>query len=152
MNQLELKIPPLMWLVVFLTLEYITARAFCYIPPETPYSGFAALIGFGALAIGVLAIVNFLKAQTTLNPMNPDQASSLVTSGIFQYSRNPMYLGLLLILIAWGIQLSCLLSLFIALLFIPCMNRLQIVPEEQHLESKFGEQYRDYQSKVRRWI
>lgn len=105
---------------------------------------------FGTL-VGLAGIVSFAKARTTVNPHNPHKASCLVTSGVYRFSRNPMYLGLVMLLIAAFIYLSALSSLIMIPLFIFYMNNFQIGPEEDVLEALFGEEYRQYCDQVRRW-
>ena len=87
-----------------------------------------------------------------MNPMKPDPTSSLVVSGIYRYTRNPMYLGFLLILLAWAVALSNALALVSLLAFVLYMNRFQIVPEERMLASRFAQDYAEYRARVRRWI
>jgi protein-S-isoprenylcysteine O-methyltransferase Ste14 len=87
-----------------------------------------------------------------MNPMKPDPTSSLVVSGIYRYTRNPMYLGFLLILLAWAAALSNLLALVSLLAFVLYMNRFQIVPEERILASRFAQDYAEYRARVRRWL
>ena len=87
-----------------------------------------------------------------MNPMKPDPTSSLVVSGIYRYTRNPMYLGFLLILLAWAAALSNLLALVSLLAFVLYMNSFQIVPEERILSSRFAQDYAEYRARVRRWL
>ncbi|MFT4650357.1 MAG: protein-S-isoprenylcysteine O-methyltransferase Ste14 [Flavobacteriales bacterium] len=94
----------------------------------------------------------FRQSKTTVNPLKPDRASALVTGGIYRFSRNPMYVGFVLFLMAWAIQLSVLWPFIGPVLFIVYMNRFQIAPEERVMESKFGDEYLLYKNKVRRWL
>jgi len=105
----------------------------------------------GVVLIGV-GIASFRRAGTTVNPMKPDSASSLVVSGIYRLTRNPMYLGFLLVLIGWAIFLSNALAFLFLPAFILYMNRFQIEPEEKALTSLFGQQFVAYTSRVRRWL
>jgi protein-S-isoprenylcysteine O-methyltransferase Ste14 len=105
----------------------------------------------GAMIIG-LGVVAFSRAKTTVNPMKPDSASSLVVTGIYGVTRNPMYLGLFVILIGWAIFLSNALGFVCLALFILYMNRFQIEPEERALASLFGKDFAAYRSRVRRWL
>ena len=84
--------------------------------------------------------------------MQPQQTSELVTTGIYRLSRNPMYLGLLLVLTSWGIYLSNFLVLAVLPLFIFYITKFQIIPEERVMREKFGESFQDYKQSVRRWI
>jgi protein-S-isoprenylcysteine O-methyltransferase Ste14 len=105
----------------------------------------------GAMIIG-LGVVAFRRAKTTVNPMKPDSASSLVVTGIYGVTRNPMYLGLFVILIGWAIFLSNALGFVCLALFILYMNRFQIEPEERALAFLFGKDFAAYRSRVRRWL
>jgi len=102
--------------------------------------------------VGLAAILNFRKHKTTVNPTKPEASSSVVTSGIYRFSRNPMYLAMLLALISLAYFLQHLASLPVILIFIAYMTRFQIIPEEKMLTRLFGQQYIDYQMKVRRWL
>lgn len=109
------------------------------------------LAGTGAF-ISVSAVVSFRKARTTVNPTAPEECSSLVISGVYKMTRNPMYLGLLIFLLAWGLFLSNLYSLVLSAGFVLYMNRLQIQPEERALEACFGAEFLAYKNRVRRWL
>ena len=108
-----------------------------------------AVVGVVLVLVGGLA---FIKANTTVNPMCPENASVLVTSGSYSFSRNPMYLGGLLMLLAWGLYLESIPSFLMLPIFCWYITKTQILAEEQALENKFGERYRVYKLKVRRWI
>ena len=108
-----------------------------------------ALLGALTCLAGVVA---FRRAKTTVNPMKPDTTSSLVISGIYRYTRNPMYLEFLLLLMAWAAALSNVLTLVSLLAFVLYMNRFQIVPEERMLASRFVQGYAEYRAGVRRWL
>jgi protein-S-isoprenylcysteine O-methyltransferase Ste14 len=104
-----------------------------------------AFYGFaGALA--------FKKAATTVNPLRPEKASSLVSSGIYRVSRNPMYAGLALFLTAWAVYLSSAWAYLGVIGFVLYINRFQIAPEERALLKIFRSEYEHYQAKVRRWL
>jgi protein-S-isoprenylcysteine O-methyltransferase Ste14 len=109
------------------------------------------LIASGFL-IAFKGVVEFKRSSTTVNPLSPEKASELVTSGVFQHSRNPMYLGMVIVLIANGIYLgSPWLALVIAGFFL-FINRFQIVPEERAMRDLFGESFQEYRTKVGRWL
>ena len=110
-----------------------------------------SFIGLGLL-FDIISVITFIKQQTTINPINIDRTSELVTNGLYQISRNPMYLGLALVLIGWAILLGNPLNLIPFVLFIFIITTLQIKPEESVLESKFGDTYDNYRKHVRRWI
>ena len=108
-----------------------------------------ALVG-GMVAMG--AGIRFRRANTTVNPLKPQAASSLVKTGIYRYTRNPMYLGLLFLVVAWAVLLSSPFALLGPVAFVSYMGRFQIVPEERALSALFGAEYAAYQSRVRRWL
>lgn len=147
-----LKLPPPVVLLVMLggmyTLStYWPVWSFSFIGQTLVVLLFCLL---GTLA-GLAGVVSFAKARTTVDPHRPHKASKLVTSGIYRFSRNPMYLGLLMLLIAAFFYLSALSGLIVVPLFIVYMNNFQIGPEEDVLEAMFGEEYRQYCEQVRRW-
>jgi protein-S-isoprenylcysteine O-methyltransferase Ste14 len=104
------------------------------------------------VSFDVCGLLAFRQSKTTINPISPDKASALVTNGIYRLSRNPMYLGLVLFLTAWAIQLSMLWPFIGPILFVIYINRFQIAPEERVMESKFGDEYAVYKNKVRPWL
>jgi protein-S-isoprenylcysteine O-methyltransferase Ste14 len=110
---------------------------------------FLVIVGVSFDVCGLLA---FRQLKTTINPMSPNKTSALVTGGIYRLSRNPMYVGLFLFLMAWAIQLSMLWPFIGPVLFVIYINRFQITPEERVMESKFGDEYSVYKNKVRRWL
>ena len=111
----------------------------------------AVLFGIG-VAIGVIAWVHFLRARTTVNPLDPGKATALVASGVFRFTRNPMYLGMATLLLAWAVYLSNVAALAGLALFVAYINRFQIEPEERALRARFGEEFEAYCRRVRRWI
>lgn len=113
---------------------------------------FASVVLLVAGLVGMAGVRAFARAETTVNPLRPDSASRLVAHGIYRHSRNPMYLALLLALLAWGILLGNGLALLVLPAFVIGMNRLQIVPEERALAIVFGEEFRGYMRQVRRWL
>ncbi len=110
---------------------------------------FLVIVGVSFDVCGLLA---FRQLKTTINPMSPNKTSALVTGGIYRLSRNPMYVGLFLFLMAWAIQLSMLWPFIGPVLFVIYITRFQITPEERVMESKFGDEYSIYKNKVRRWL
>lgn len=96
--------------------------------------------------------VAFLVAKTTVHPTHPEETTTLVVSGLYRWSRNPMYLGLLLMLLGWGVFLGSVPALLVVPLFVVSITRSQIVFEERALAENFGDSYREYQARVRRWI
>ncbi len=111
-------------------------------------------IGFGLVAVGFLlglaALIEFRKAKTTVLPHG--SASNIISSGIFRFTRNPIYLGFLLMVIGFPLNYGSLWGIIAAPFFVVTMNRLVIEKEEAYLEKKFGERYASYKSRVRRWL
>jgi protein-S-isoprenylcysteine O-methyltransferase Ste14 len=153
MTTLELKIPPPAVALAIALLMWLTSILFGYIPIPLNYRLGAALavlvIGQG---ISISGIVAFRRAKTTLNPLKPGNASALVTSGIYRFTRNPMYLGLLLTLLGWLAFIASPPALVFLFLYVVYINRFQIEPEERILSSLFGEDYEAYKTRVRRWV
>ena len=150
---LELKIPPVAVALVTGACMWLVARAAPGIDVSFPVhdvvSGMVALSG-GFMALS--GVVAFSRAGTTINPMKPGSSSSLVVTGIYSVTRNPMYLGVLLVLLAWAIYLANPLTVLFLPGFVWYMGRYQIEPEEQALTSLFGQKYIAYAARVRRWI
>ena len=118
----------------------------------TPWNRIAALPIAAGLIIAAAAVTRFRQSGTTLNPMVPDKASHLVTDGIFRVSRNPMYLGLSLLLIGWALWLGTASPWFVPPVFMLFIYWAQILPEERALEALFGASYLEYRSTVARWF
>ena len=118
-----------------------------------PQALFLSVVTF---AVGVLIIVlggfSFKKVNTTVNPMRPEQATRLVTTGIYRVSRNPMYIGFLMWLIAGVIIIGNIINIFLLPVFVVLANKLYIYPEEVALEKLFHDEYAEYKKRVRRWI
>ena len=150
---LELKLPPVALGAIAAVLMWSAssaAPAFDFIfPAKAVFSASLALMGALTCLAGV---VSFRRAKTTVNPMKPDAASSLVVSGIYRYTRNPMYAGFLLILLGWAAFLSNVLALIVLPAFVLYMNRFQIFPEERVLAALFADDYTEYLARVRRWF
>ncbi|EOS8553168.1 isoprenylcysteine carboxylmethyltransferase family protein [Vibrio vulnificus] len=153
MDKLELKIPPVAVFLILILFMYLASEFF--ISWSFSLSGrlwFAGVLFGLSGAIGMAGVLAFRQAQTTVNPVKPESASTVVSNGIFAYTRNPMYLALLLLLLAYAIWLENMLAFVGCSLFVAYMNRFQIHPEERALEGLFGERYLFYKQKVRRWI
>jgi protein-S-isoprenylcysteine O-methyltransferase Ste14 len=118
----------------------------------TPWNRLGALPGAAGVALAVAAFLRFQRERTTVNPMDPSKASRLVTQSVFRISRNPMYLGLLLLLIGWAAWLGTASPWLIAPLFVIVITVAQIIPEERALHKLFGQEYVAYQRSVSRWI
>jgi len=115
-------------------------------------SVFSLLIALAGASLGVVGVLQFLRAKTTVNPLQPGAASALVTGGIYRFTRNPMYLGMAAMLLAWAVYLSNIAALAVLPLFVLYMNRFQIGPEERALQARFGAEFEAYRARVRRWV
>jgi protein-S-isoprenylcysteine O-methyltransferase Ste14 len=150
---LRLKIPPPVWLLLFGALMW---GLHALVPGPTsiapPFNRIGWLLVVAGAATIVTAMRQFRRANTTINPQTPAKASALVTSGLFGYSRNPMYLGLSIALTGWAIVLGTLAPWVALPVFVLVITRLQIEPEEAVLSVLFGAPYRDYCAHVGRWF
>ena len=153
LNGLELRVPPLAVVVAVGALMWVASRAIPGLELPLPWKTLWAVSLWvtGVVTCGA-GIVSFRRARTTVNPLKPDRASSLVVHGIYNYTRNPMYLGLLVVLVAWATFLSNLAALVLVPVYVVYMNRFQIRPEERVLASLFPRDYPAYRAKVRRWL
>lgn len=144
--------PPVIALVFGLLIWAMNQFVPIYILPleNLVYIGYVFIL-FG-LFLDILSFINFVKNKTTVNPMKPQNASTLVIGGFYRFSRNPMYLGLLNILFGLTLLLGDISGLLMLPLLVMTMNTLQIIPEEEALEGIFGDDYLKYKNSVRRWI
>lgn len=153
MHRLDLRIPPLVLVAAF-AAAILLAQAYVpvlHVPmPGHEYAA-VALVSLG-FAVGAVSVLQFRHARTTVNPLSPHKASAVVSSGLYRWSRNPMYLGMALVLLglaAWSSEL-------IGYSLVPCfcwyLTRFQILPEEKALLTAFGPEFAGYMAKVRRWI
>ena len=153
MQALELKIPPLVLVALFALAMWLLAQL---VPPLAlpSYWGLvlACIFASVGVAVAVSGVLAFRRVNTTVDPRVPQQTSSLVARGIYRYSRNPMYLGFLLLLTALACYLMNAAAFILLPLFVLYMNRFQIAPEERFLLQKFGAEYQSYTTQVRRWL
>ncbi len=136
--------------VLFMWLATRWAPALTFVIPHRGWIATAVAL-VGAL-IAVAGVVSFRRAHTTVNPTTPARASSLVVSGIYQFTRNPMYLGFTLILLALAVFFSNALAVALVLCFVLYLDRFQIRPEERALARLFPEEFAGYKARVRRWM
>jgi protein-S-isoprenylcysteine O-methyltransferase Ste14 len=152
-KSLELKVPPP---VLALSLALLMWFASSLVSPVVVPFGVRVGVALALLVIGqsisISGMVCFRRAKTTMNPIKPSAASSLVTGGVYRFTRNPMYLGLSITLMGWAVFLSNPLALLAVPLFVLYVERFQIDPEERVLSSLFGADYATYKEKVRRWL
>lgn len=153
MQWLELKIPPL--LVGFVFAGVMLGVAYCAPGLSFTLAGSPAIaLALGALggSVALAGVIAFRRKRTTINPLTPSAASYVVSSGIYSVSRNPMYLGFLLALAGWAVYLSNIGAVLLLPGFVAYMTEYQIKPEERALLAKFGSEFAQYISRVRRWF
>jgi protein-S-isoprenylcysteine O-methyltransferase Ste14 len=150
---LKLKIPPPIYMLIFAFGMWLMDR---YIPLAEWIAQPWNRIGFVIMGLAFFAdlssLLLFFRRHTTLNPMHPERSSTLVTEGAYRFSRNPMYLGLLILLSGWATYLGSTSPILLLPLFVGIINIEQIHSEERALEQKFGIAYLDYKRRVRRWV
>lgn len=153
MRALELKVPPPLVALMIAAAMWGTSRLDGAVAlPSSVRIAAALTIGAAGVAVMLAALLSFRRARTTINPMRPQESSKLVSTGVFGLTRNPMYLGMLLLLLAWAAYLGTLWTLAGPLLFAAYITRFQILPEERALSGLFGASFTAYTAKVRRWL
>lgn len=152
---MELKVPPLVVVGITAALMWLIAR----LRPAASArldSRIVAVLAVWILIVGagliLSGVVSFRRALTTVSPVSPDEASSLVMSGAYRVTRNPMYVGMAALLAAWAVYLRSPLSAVGVVGFVWYIDRFQIQPEERILAAKFGSSYDEYRTRVRRWL
>ncbi|MEN8798558.1 MAG: isoprenylcysteine carboxylmethyltransferase family protein [Flavobacteriaceae bacterium] len=150
---MALKIPPFLVYMIFGGLMYLLSMFL----PVGYFDFFGRFILIKILivlgmVICITAIVQFFRNKTTMDPSDPSKTTVLVTRGIYNYTRNPMYFSMLLFLLAWGLWLGNAFNTILAAGFVAYMNRFQIIPEETALKMRFGKAYVQYLAMVRRWF
>ena len=153
MQFLELKVPPPVVGLFTAVIMWLTAKKVPALELALPQRKglFLGLLAAG-VCVSVLGVASFRRARTTVNPLKPEKSSCLVVSGIYRHTRNPMYLGLLLLLLGWAVFLANIVAFIFLPAFIVYLNRFQIRPEEKALALVFGQDFAAYRSKVRRWL
>ena len=153
MRALENRIPPPVVALLVAAAMWGVARAFPAPSIETSLRfAIAGIFVLSGLIIAALGSLAFGRAQTTVNPLKPEAASSLVVVGVYRSTRNPMYLGIAIALVGWAVYLAAAWVFLGPILFALIITRIQIVPEERALLAKFGPAFTEYRSKVRRWL
>lgn len=152
-KRLELKVPPLVWA---LTCALLMKGCSVWLPSyslDLPFAGLFAplLVGLGMsfVAAGVFAI---RQASSTIDPRHPERTSSVVDSGIYGVTRNPIYVGMTMALCGWAVHLQNVPAFLLLVAFVATVTQVQIRPEERALEDRFGESYVDYRRRVPRWL
>jgi len=153
MRALETRIPPP---VVMLLLGVFAWAASSQLPALSFHLPFSSLLAVALVVVGValnlLPKLAFGRARTTINPLKPQTTTHLVTSGIFRYTRNPMYLGQSVIVLAWAVYLHNVVALLAVPAFMLYITRFQILPEERHLGALFGDGFEAFRRRTRRWV
>ena len=145
---LDTKIPPP--IVTLLILAFIKLFEFKDYELNTEWFSIA-IFSMGIFFI-FSAVIQFIIRKTTVNPTKPYKTTSLVVTGTFKFTRNPMYLGMLLIIISYALYESSVISIILIPFYIFYINKFQIEPEEIVMRKKFGKEYEEYCKKVDRWI
>ena len=147
---LKTKIPPPIVTLLCIGIIYLFENKIEYSQPDFKAIGIIFLI-LGLIII-FLAVLKFIKIKTTVDPTRPHKTSNLVISGIYKITRNPMYLGMLFLIIAYTIYTNNVVGSITIPIFIFYINKFQIEPEEIEMRKKFGESFENYCKKVNRWI
>ncbi|WP_177166553.1 isoprenylcysteine carboxylmethyltransferase family protein [Nitrosomonas sp. Nm51] len=146
-------IPPvLVWVVFALAMWFLSVSVPVLLLKTGPNIVFPVIMtAIGAFII-LSCAVTFMRKKTTLNPMKPELATALIKTGLYQYSRNPIYLGFVIMLTGWSVYLNNVPAFILIAGFIFYMNRFQIEPEERSLSRIFGAEFELYKRTVRRWL
>lgn len=153
MKRLEHKIPPPIITLLFAIIMWACSAILPSVEVAlTVRLTIALIITVLGSFFCVAGVISFKQAATTVNPLKPESASALVTTGIYKRSRNPMYVGFALFLLSWSVYLSSPVTLLGIFGFVLYMNKFQIIPEERALIRLFGADFTRYQAQVRRWI
>ncbi len=145
------KIPPVLVVLFFAAIMALVAH-YSVIDLSAFISYVAAIFVVIGVIFCIAGVVSFRLAKTTVNPNNPEQATELVTTGVYKLSRNPMYVGFAFILLGWGVWLMSIWAIACIAGFVAYLTLFQIIPEERALSKIFGQQYTDYMNRVRRWL
>jgi protein-S-isoprenylcysteine O-methyltransferase Ste14 len=153
MQSLELKIPPpVVGLLTAGAMWYLSTVSPALDVPSATRIGSTIVLALIGATFDLAGLAAFLRSKTTINPMRPAKTSVLVTAGVYRVTRNPMYVGMLLLLIAWMVFLAAPWAVAGPLFFWGYISRFQIAPEERVLAAKFGEAWAAYRRRVRRWL
>ena len=153
MKFLELKVPPVLLVLIFAALMVFFSRVLPNLGLDYGLRSFS--FAFTTILSGVISLSGvwcFKVANTTVNPTKPESSSELVQSGIYKYTRNPMYLGFACFLFGLGLFLDNIFSLLLVFGFIIYMSLFQIKPEEEVLSKLFGNDFKKYKTNTRRWL
>jgi protein-S-isoprenylcysteine O-methyltransferase Ste14 len=149
MDWLEHRIPPPLVAIITAVLMWLAVRP---IAPLGNRLWLALLVVLAGVAVCLAGVASFRRARTTVNPLKPESASSLVVAGIYRHTRNPMYLGFAIILLGWCVFLGSALAVIGVAAFVLFIGRFQIRPEERALRELFGAEFDAFCGRVRRWV
>ena len=153
MSALELKIPPpVVALLIGAAMWFASRRGPVLDVPLLVRTIAFIVIALAGAATALAGDLEFRRAKTTINPLKPQNATALVTLGVYRFTRNPMYLGLTLVIVGWAAFLCSAWALAGPVVFVLYISRFQIEPEEKILAAKFGAAYAEYVCRVRRWL
>lgn len=153
MKSLELKIPPVVVAAIMGGFQWLATRFVPVMSVEVlSRIDIALVFGISGALVIFTGVWQFKRSATTVNPHKPQNSSKLVSSGIYKWTRNPMYLGMSLLLLGWGVYLANALSIGLVWIFIAFLTRFQIIPEEKYLEQLFPDEFEPYCERTRRWI
>jgi protein-S-isoprenylcysteine O-methyltransferase Ste14 len=148
---METKIPPPVVTLIFGFAIYLSRKIF----PEIEIQ-YASFFGMFLLLLGFFILISAVKLfrndKTTVNPLSPEQATKLVTNGIFKISRNPMYLGMAVILASVAVFFNIIGGIILMALFCLYITKFQIIPEEKAMKELFAQDFEQYMKATRRWI
>lgn len=149
MDWLEHRIPPPLVAIITGLLMWLAVR-----PITEPGSRLwlTLLVALAGVAVCLAGVASFRRARTTVNPLKPESASSLVVVGIYRHTRNPMYLGFAIVLLGWCVFLGSALAVLGVAVFVLYIGRFQIRPEERALRDLFGAEFDAFCGRVRRWV
>jgi len=152
MHWLEHKIPPPL-------VGLLLAAAAWWLSPDGWWGDasllrqtLAGALALAGLALDLTSVAAFVRERTTVNPLRPTRTTALVIAGAYRFTRNPMYLGMALLLAGWAVLLGSWVSVAAPVVFVAFITRFQIVPEERVMAARFGQDYRAYCQRVRRWL
>ena len=154
MQALELKLPPPVWALICCVAAWNLAHRPPLWPAPAPtwLTLLAVLLAGVSFAFALVALLQFRRAGTTVHPHHPARTTMLVTDGVYRHTRNPMYLAMVGVMLAWALWQADLRIALAPALFVPIITRLQIFPEERALRARFGAEYEAWHQRVGRWI
>lgn len=153
MRGLEHKIPPPLIMILSAALNYFLQKLpFGRIADQGELIMISILFAVAGVLIAVIAVLQFKKLQTTIDPLKPEKASNLARDGIFKWTRNPMYLGMLMVLFGVLWYFGSITGIAAMLFFVVYITYFQIMPEERALKVVFGDEFQRYKNDTRRWI